>query len=829
MSSRFRTTMVKSNAQKQKDYRERKKLEDPKFLEKECKRQKANYVKTSTLSKNELKKRRTAVKERVRRSRDRIKTLLEQIRNESGYTTSSTDADTDGTISPMIVAIPFPKKGEASRKRKRQSDDRLHKRIRKLENQKKDLKKTCNSLRKQIARSRGKKDTPNSKTNKIMRTAGINPKDAAEIKKKLLFAETLSGEIREAGKERKNSKKSIRSIISGEILKKYRLLRYAATKTATDRRKLSKVQNKVINPTKSKRGFEPKVYAAVINFYNRDDVSTALPGKRDAKKVKTGKPRIQKRVLNDYLNNLHQKFVAEHINMSCSFASFARMRPKNFVLANFANRRTCLCTQHQNYALKLKMLRKFTPVPTNPEAFVKNSDEKISSIIHNIKENDFTYDVWKKVEVTYKGKASKKMKLITQTISHAQFEALLHKDTLTFRSHISRIAAQFKEQKYLKENLPPNHVYIHMDFAEDYRCRSQNEIQSAYWSPTQVTIHPVVMYYKQPGSQESTHKSFVFISNESRHDATFIYTLIGKLVPLLKQVVPNLQMVHYWTDSPTSQYRNKTIFKILSCHEEYFGVMASWNYMEAGHGKGPCDPIGGVAKRKADQAVKNGKYVIQDATDFYEWAKQDASAIVYSYLSTEDYENSANFLKVACENVETVKGTMKVHGVFSLKVNSIWVRDTSCFCRKCFNGTFQKDSCCKGWRECSLTSSTEKTKNKSDQNEEVCAQEVSGDSEELTRVVPEPNDYVAALYSGKPYIGQVQEIDEEDEEAHISFLEHKGNLQRQTKFKRPQKEDKIWIPLKDIICIVTEPWSKKRSLEILPEVLDNVLDKLRFK
>ena len=38
----------------------------------------------------------------------------------------------------------------------------------------------------------------------------------------------------------------------------------------------------------------------------------------------------------------------------------------------------------------------------------------------------------------------------------------------------------------------------------------------------------------------------------------------------------------------------------------------------AGHGKEPCNPIGGTAKRKADQAVKNGRFVIQDAVDFYE-------------------------------------------------------------------------------------------------------------------------------------------------------------------------------------------------------------------
>ena len=295
------------------------------------------------------------------------------------------------------------------------------------------------------------------------------------------------------------------------------------------------------------------------------------------------------------------------------------------------------------------MLIKCTGISTNPEAFVKYSNQKILSIIDNIQQQDFRYDIWKKVEVVYKGKTSKKIKMITQTISHALFKAFLQKDTAIFRSHISRIAAKFREQKYLKENLPPNHVYIHMDFAEECRCRSQNEIQSAYWSPTQVTIHPVAMYYKTQNSEKSSHKSFAFISNESRHDAIFVYTLICKLVPLLKEVVPNLEMVHYWTNSPTSQYRNHTIFKIVSCHKEYFGVTASWNFMEAGHGKGPCDPIRVVVKRKTDEAVKNGICVMQDAIDFFEWVKQDTSAIAFSYVSIEDYEISETFLKAACE------------------------------------------------------------------------------------------------------------------------------------------------------------------------------------
>ena len=102
----------------------------------------------------------------------------------------------------------------------------------------------------------------------------------------------------------------------------------------------------------------------------------------------------------------------------------------------------------------------------------------------------------------------------------------------------------------------------------------------------------------------------VFVSSESHHDATFHSSII-------ERNCSNLEMIHYWTDSPTSQYRNKTIFKVIY-HEEYFNCKASWNYTEAGHGKGPCDPIGGTAKHKADPAVKNGKFVIQDAVDFYD-------------------------------------------------------------------------------------------------------------------------------------------------------------------------------------------------------------------
>lgn len=154
-------------------------------------------------------------------------------------------------------------------------------------------------------------------------------------------------------------------------------MKYTSLKTNTDKGKLLKVKGKIINLHKETRGFDPVTHSRVLEFYHRDDVSTAPPGKRDSTKIKI-KSHIQKRVLNDYLSNLHQKFVPENTDWKCSFATFVRLTPKNFVFATFLSRKTCLCTQHQNYALKLKMQKKYITIPTRPEMFVKYSDDNIS-------------------------------------------------------------------------------------------------------------------------------------------------------------------------------------------------------------------------------------------------------------------------------------------------------------------------------------------------------------------------------------------------------------------------------------------------------------------
>ena len=225
-----------------------------------------------------------------------------------------------------------------------------------------------------------------------------------------------------------------------------------------------------------------------------------------------------------------------------------------------------------------------------------------------------------------------------------------------------------------------------MEFAEDYRCRSQEEIQSAYWSQTQVTIHPLAAYYKQ--GDKLVHQSYVFVSDESCHDAKFVFALLLELAPCLK-------FVYYRADSPTTHYRTRQYSKSYHFIKNIlmFGVVELHV-----HGKGLCDPIGRTTKKKANLAVKNDKAVVQDAHDFFAWAKEseETSTIRFRFLYSEDCANAALFLSEACKDIKPVQGTMKLHPVLLHAANKIWVRDTSCFGDCCFNGSFQQDTSCEG-------------------------------------------------------------------------------------------------------------------------------------
>jgi hypothetical protein len=65
--------------------------------------------------------------------------------------------------------------------------------------------------------------------------------------------------------------------------------------------------------------------------------------------------------------------------------------------------------------------------------------------------------------------------------------------------------------------------------------------------------------------------------------------------PVLNIIVQqkNIERVHFVSDGPTTQYRSKNNFYMLSNLIFELGFKsATWNFWEAGHGKGAPDGIG---------------------------------------------------------------------------------------------------------------------------------------------------------------------------------------------------------------------------------------------
>lgn len=109
---------------------------------------------------------------------------------------------------------------------------------------------------------------------------------------------------------------------------------------------------------------------------------------------------------------------------------------------------------------------------------------------------------------------------------------------------------------------------------------------------------------------------------------------------------------------------------------------ATWDYFEAGHGKGPCDGAGGLTKRLAATAVNHGAR-IQCAGSFERWADRCRSLPypVY-YIRPEDFAQMKETVTELGDLLKRLKGTTKVHAVKpgDLPYTVKWREVSFCIC-----------------------------------------------------------------------------------------------------------------------------------------------------
>ena len=135
--------------------------------------------------------------------------------------------------------------------------------------------------------------------------------------------------------QKQTEKQLIAKVVSGNILKKYKLQKHK-----------KRAKYPVDLTYRGRRCFSRnEIRKNVTSCFLRDDVSRMITGCKQT--VTWLKKKMQKRLLTDTMKNLHRRFLSEHIG-HMSYTSFCRLRPFWVVTPSSSDRDTCLCKKHEN-------------------------------------------------------------------------------------------------------------------------------------------------------------------------------------------------------------------------------------------------------------------------------------------------------------------------------------------------------------------------------------------------------------------------------------------------------------------------------------------------
>lgn len=172
----------------------------------------------------------------------------------------------------------------------------------------------------------------------------------------------------------------------------------------------------------------------------------------------------------------------------------------------------------------------------------------------------------------------------------------------------------------------------------------------------QVSLHTAVAY------TVNGITSLCSISSSMQHDPPAIWAHLSPVLNYLREVTPSARTLHVVSDGPTTQYRSKKNFFLLCTVPFELGFnKVTWNFLEAGHGKGPADGVGAAIKCRADDIVSKGMD-LPNGKVVYETLSKEQSKVKMFYISENEIENNDTLLP---EKLETVRGTMKIHRYLS--------------------------------------------------------------------------------------------------------------------------------------------------------------------
>ena len=266
---------------------------------------------------------------------------------------------------------------------------------------------------------------------------------------------------------------------------------------------------------------------------------------------------------------------------------------------------------------------------------------------------------------------------------------LLMQHLYNMSEHTFMASWNYCQYKQAKKNIEIGDVILVHDFAQNYLCKHQKEVQGLHWRHEQVTIMPTVAHYKCAKCHQITTNEIVHISEDLKHDAHLVKAFTSRSLAVLNGNKVPIQKIIEFTDQAPSQYKNKTVFHHLANNKVptqkiFFGVR---------HGKSSCDACTGRVKQGVTRLVQTEQEVVNSAQTFYEACikhlqkpltqSQDACQ---HYILTFEYHNKL-VKRPSTISLTPIPGTRKIHQIGNTGGKELYYRKFACFCYGCLHGT----------------------------------------------------------------------------------------------------------------------------------------------
>lgn len=707
--------------------------------------------------------------------------------------------------SPIINAIAEKRR----RRAKKLQAETMKKKDKKIE----DLRKKLAKYKKRLLRMAKTKEnniieTPFTKLQKMSDTA----EGRQDLVKKAFFGEVLKEQLKDNYSTLKTriDKNIFTKAISGSKVEKYKLWRNSSGMLSYKRVKKAKLNPSLVALKQTRKDKISKECITSVQYFYEDDANSRLGAGKKEFVTRKG-VRKQKRYLLDSMLGLYKKFIINS-DFKISYQTFCRLRPFWVVKPRVDDRDTCLCITHANVNLKLSALHGAKIIPYSShqklledlccdrynEQCLSRQCQRCVNKTPAYKEFDNSKPIhfkkWVAEKQQFTDPKTKKTRQVTKylkkvfTLPPLHLIGELHKDLESFLCHERNIVHQFNAINILKKNLSDEDALIHMDFSENYATKCGQEIQAFHFggSRVQISLHTVVVYLK------NSIKSYCTASSNISHSPAAIWT---HLQPVFNALPLQIKNLHFLSDGPVTQYRNKTMFYILASKlpERLPNIQKfSWNYSESGHGKGAPDGVGATCKRTADSVVAAGGDV-DNLETFMTAIQEKCPGIILGTIDHEAIQTMSAEIEREASQAKTFSGTLRVHQVTGNIFNpvglrvarpvTLTMRNLSCFCNAVKCKHF-KIGCLKYREHPQLKYCQKKPKLKvediydSDENE-------SGPSSVPFNEQYTIGQYVLVKFPVKKieyrYVGVIDSIDTEEHELTITFLklcDNKGQMFR---------------------------------------------------